>query len=379
MFIDEWSNILGEKVMKKITEKIIEIFTLSQLSKEERRLFYQSKYDYYRAFNMCLAIVAVCAYLSFFFTDCGIFGRFAHETLLSRVIVIVPFFIFVALQKRVTDYRIMVPATYLLIHIIIWLTNWATYLLPDRQHAISGMLIMNLIFVCAGFAAPFHYSTIGHALLIVDIALANIFMHYDNLNMMYMFNVPAVISVCVMHHMMQRVYLEQYVTKERLETLAVRDQLTGIYNRNMMKELSNTTTGGLNISLGLDVCMMLVDIDFFKKINDTYGHEAGDQVLMHLAQLLKKSVRATDYVIRWGGEEFLIIMTGCDDTQAVRVAEEIRRKAENNDNGVCKITISIGVSVYRGGDYHETIKKADEAMYLAKTEGRNRVVLYGKK
>lgn len=357
-------------------EKIIETFIPKQLSKEERRLFYQAKYDYYRSFNMCLAIVATAAYLSFFFTDCGIFGRFAHETLLSRLIVIMPFLLFVALEKRVTNYRIMIPATYLLIHSIIWLTHWATYLLPDRQHAISGMLIMNLIFVCAGFAAPFHYSTIGHLLLVVDIALANTFMHYENLDMMYMFNIPAIIAVCVMHHMMQRVYLEQYLTKDQLEHLAVRDQLTNVYNRNKMKELSNTTTGGLSISLGLDVTMMLIDLDYFKKVNDSYGHEAGDKVLVQLAKLLKSSVRTTDYVIRWGGEEFLIIMTGCDGKQALRVAEEIRKKAENSDNGVCKITISAGVAVYHGGDYHDTIKKADDAMYRAKTEGRNKVVLY---
>ena len=357
----------------------MEMFVVGKLPKEERKAFYQSKFEYYRSFNMCLAIVATAAYISFFFTDCGIFGRFAYETFFSRVIVIVPFSVFVSLHKRVRNYQIMVLATYILIHCIIWLTHWATYLLPDRQHAISGMLIMNLIFVCAGFAAPFNYSTVGHLLLIVDIALANTFMHYDNLDMMYMFNIPAIIAVCVMHHMMQRVYLEQYRTKDQLEHLAVRDQLTGMYNRNKMKELSSKTTGGLNISLGLDVCMMLIDIDFFKKVNDAYGHEAGDKVLVQLAQLLKRSVRATDYVIRWGGEEFLIIMTGCDGTQAVRVAEEIRKKAENSDNGICKITISVGVAVYGGGDYHETIKKADDAMYLAKTRGRNRVVLYEEK
>ena len=172
-------------------EKIV----FRELSKEEKRTFYQSKYDYYRTFNLCMAIVSVLAYLSYFFTDCGIFGRFAHETLLSRIIIIIPFAIFIVLQKKVKDYRIMVPATYLLIHCIIWCTDWATYLLPDRQHAISGMIIMNLIFMCAGFAAPFSYSLVGHCLLIADIALANTFLHYENLDMMYMFNIPAVVAV----------------------------------------------------------------------------------------------------------------------------------------------------------------------------------------
>ena len=124
----------------------------------------------------------------------------------------------------------MVPVYYLMIHIIIWLTDWSTYLLPDRQHAISGMIIMNLIFVC--------------------------------------------------------------------------------------------------------------------------------------------------YIIRWGGEEFLILMPGCEINQAVRVAEKIRESVENGENEVCKITLSIGVAAYEGGVYHDVIKKADEAMYQAKKGGRKQVVLY---
>lgn len=354
----------------------MEKFVLSKLSREERKAFYQSKYDYYKTFNLCMAIVSVVSYLSYFFTDCGILGRFAYETLIPRVIILIPFVIYMIMQKKIKDYRIMVSATYLLIHCIIWCTDWATYLLPDRQHAISGMIIMNLIFVCAGFAAPFSYSTVGHLLLIADIAVANVFIHYDNLDMMYMFNIPAVIAVCVMHNMMQRVYLEQYITKDKLEKLVVHDQLTDMFNRNKMKEICNIATGELTYASDLPVSMLLIDIDYFKKVNDEYGHEAGDKVLVYLAQLLKGSVRASDYVIRWGGEEFLIVMPGCDSEQAMRIAEKIREKVEQSDNGICKTTISIGVALYNGGDYHDTIKNADEAMYQAKKDGRNRVVLY---
>ncbi len=354
----------------------MEKFVVSKLSKEERRAFFQSKYEYYLTFNIGLITVSVLAYLSFFLTDCGIYGRFAHETLLSRLIIIIPFSLYVLLEKKVKDYRIMVPATYLMIHIIIWCTDWATYILPDRQYAIPGMIIMNLIFVCAGFAAPFKYSLIAHFLLVADIAVANIFIRYDDLSMMYMFNMPCVIAVCVMHHMMQRVYLEQYVTKEKLEKLVVNDQLTEVFNRNKLKEISNLSTGELMFDQEINVSMLLIDIDFFKKVNDKYGHEAGDRVLAHLAGTLKSSVRASDYVIRWGGEEFLIVMPGCASDQAVMVAEKIREKVEQSDNGVCKTTISIGVALYEGGDYHLAIKKADDALYEAKGTGRNKVVLY---
>lgn len=349
---------------------------LKDLSNEERKNFYQSKYDYYRTFNTGLMIVSVISYLTFFFTDCGIFGRFAYETLLPRSIILVPFVIFLIMERKIKDYRIMVPAYYLLIHLIIWCTDWSTYLLPDRQHAISGMIIMNLIFVCAGFAAPFRYSLTAHLLLVVDIAIADRFIHYDNLQMMYMFNIPCVCAVCVMHHLMQSVYLEQYITKHKLQNMVVLDQLTEVGNRNRLKEICIPSTSELCFPSGMDVSVLLMDIDFFKRVNDELGHEAGDKVLMFLAQQLKSLVRSTDYVIRWGGEEFLIVMPGCGTDQAVCVAEKIRGNVENSDNGVCKITISIGVAAYKGGDYHEVIKNADEAMYRAKNNGRNQVVLY---
>jgi len=170
--------------------------------------------------------------------------------------------------------------------------------------------------------------------------------------------------------------LEQYLTKNKLENLIVHDQLTEVHNRNILKGLSDGNTGELIRFAGVDVSMLLIDIDFFKKVNDTYGHEAGDKVLIYLTRILKNIVRGTDYVIRWGGEEFLIIMPGCTEEQAFRVAEKIREKVELSDNGICKVTISVGVAPYKGGDYHIAIKNADDALYKAKGSGRNKVVLY---
>lgn len=354
----------------------MEKLSVGKLSREERIAFFQSKYEYYRRFNLRMITVATLACISFFVTDCSIFGHFAYETLLSRLILIVPFIMFVILSRKVTDYRIMVPTTYLMIHIIIWCTDWATYLLPDRQYAIPGMMIMNLIFVCAGFSAPFKYSMIAHILLLADIAVADIFIQYQDVEMMYMFNIPCIVAVGAMHHMMQGVYFEHYLAKDKLHNLVVHDQLTGVYNRNVMKEISDGNTGVLNYSSDLDVSLLLTDIDFFKKVNDQYGHEAGDKVIVYLANMLKTSVRTTDYVIRWGGEEFVIIMPGCSAEQAKRIAEKLREKVESSDNGICKTTISIGVALYDGGNYHDTFKKADEALYYAKNNGRNLVVSY---
>lgn len=350
--------------------------SLRDFSKKDRISFFQSKYDYYKLFNTRMITVSVLAYLSFFVTDCSILGHFAFETLLSRAIVIVPFIIYIILTKKVSDYRIMVPATYLMIHIIIWCTDWATYLLPDRQFAIPGMIIMNLIFVCAGFSAPFRYSMPAHLFLMVDIFVADIFIQYENVEMMYLFNLPCILAVGAMHHMMQGVYFEHYFAKDQLKHLAIHDQLTEVYNRNKLKELIDLNTNELSKISSKNISFLLIDIDFFKKVNDQFGHESGDKVLMWLAKILKGAVRETDYVIRWGGEEFLIIMPGCMIDNAVRIAEKIRVIVESSDNGVCKSTISIGVAEYTGGEYNTAVKKADDALYKAKNSGRNKVVVY---
>lgn len=354
-------------------------YSVKNLTKDERIAFFQSKYDYYRVFNTGLITVSVLAYLSFFFTDCGIFGRFAYETLIPRFIIIVPFLLYFFMVKKIRNYKVMVLASYVMIHLIIVLTDWSTYLLPDRQHAISGMIIMNLIFVCAGFCSPFSYSFVAHFLLLADIAIANLFIHYDNLQMMYMFNVPCIIAICVMHYIMQNVYLEQYITKGKLQSMAVFDQLTQVYNRNILKEICDPSTFELDFSEKYDISVLILDIDFFKKVNDQYGHEAGDRVLVSIAAELKKHVRATDYVIRWGGEEFLIFMPGCPIANAMNTGERIRKNVESMDTGVCNVTISIGVALYEGGDYHDVIKHADEALYQAKNSGRNCIVQYENK
>ena len=346
------------------------------LPNEQRKEFYQSQYDYYKSFNCRLLIVSTIAYLTFFFTDCGIFGRFAYETLLSRLIVIVPLLCFLYLYKQNKSYRIMVIASYLMVHIIIWCTDWATYLLPDREYAGEGMMIMNLIFVCAGFCAPFKYCLIAHCGLIVDILIANVFIRYDDVMMMLMFNIPCVVAVCIMHYTMEKVYLDHYLVTQQLETLVIRDHLTGAYNRNKLKKMSNQDTEELDIDKDVPVIFMVLDLDFFKRVNDQYGHEAGDMVLKHTVKVISESICSSDYIIRWGGEEFVILLFGRDIENGVAIAEKIRANVELSDNSVCPITASIGVAAYKGGNYHETIEFADRALYKAKTEGRNRVIVY---
>jgi diguanylate cyclase (GGDEF)-like protein len=164
---------------------------------------------------------------------------------------------------------------------------------------------------------------------------------------------------------------------EYLNQVARRDALTGMSNRrDMMARLSNELKRSVRYEYPVSV--ILIDIDHFKKVNDTYGHGVGDQVLVALAQLLNNGIRDTDSAARWGGEEFLICLphTSCGD--AKKVAEKLRSTVEENwiiqkENRI-GITISAGVAQYeRTSSMDDLICLADNALYQAKEAGRNRV------
>jgi len=154
------------------------------------------------------------------------------------------------------------------------------------------------------------------------------------------------------------------------------DPLTEVNNRaylNIIKTKIKKISG--------PAIILMIDIDNFKEINDTFGHVVGDKVLKKLAQTLRKNVKITDEVIRYGGEEFLIIAYRCDLEEGKILAERLRRKIEdikfNKRDPKFKITVSIGLSIYEPQeDLLTAIEKADKAMYKAKQRGKNRVEVF---
>jgi len=166
-------------------------------------------------------------------------------------------------------------------------------------------------------------------------------------------------------------------TNEYLSSVAKQDVLTGISNRrDMMDILDNEVKRANRYQHSFSI--ILIDIDHFKKVNDTYGHEVGDKVLVELARVLSDVLRDTDTESRWGGEEFLICLPHIEIDDAVNVAEKIRLAVA--DNGVVcrqqeiRITISAGVAQYQyGAPVDDLIRAADVALYTAKEQGRNLV------
>lgn len=170
---------------------------------------------------------------------------------------------------------------------------------------------------------------------------------------------------------------------EELKYLANEDGLTGLYNHKFFYETLRKKIKSSEKD-GTPICVIFMDIDYFKNYNDLYGHQKGDDVLRTIGHLLKEMSRKEDVVARYGGEEFAIILTNVQEKEAVETAEKIRKKIEetyfdgeeNQPNG--SITVSIGISVYpdKAKDDVELIKSADDALYRAKFFNKNRVETY---
>jgi len=164
--------------------------------------------------------------------------------------------------------------------------------------------------------------------------------------------------------------------RDSLIKMAIRDQLTGLFNRHYLLETANHRVAKV-MRNDFPVSVLMMDIDHFKSINDTYGHQAGDVVLKAFAGLLNQESREEDIVSRFGGEEFVIFLDECNVFTAEKIAERIRQRVEEFHPENIEVTVSIGVAELRKGKegFSDLIKRADDAMYQAKKQGRNRVIV----
>ena len=167
---------------------------------------------------------------------------------------------------------------------------------------------------------------------------------------------------------------EDITDKKRIEELSVTDKLTGLYNRLKLDELMLVKIEAFR-RYNVDFSIIILDVDNFKSVNDTYGHDVGDYVLQTIAKTLRSNIRITDIVGRWGGEEFIIICNNTNLDNSKILAEHIRKIIENTKfDKVGSKTISLGLSQFQKDDNVKTIfKRADDALYEAKTTGKNKV------
>jgi len=169
--------------------------------------------------------------------------------------------------------------------------------------------------------------------------------------------------------------------EEKLKKLSITDPLTGIYNRRgtyqwIEEQVKRQRRNNRPFTL------FIMDIDFFKNINDTHGHQVGDKVLIEITQLMIASVREQDFLGRWGGEEFILILPETDLQGSVVLADKLRKTIEQKefkiDGNDITITISLGGSCYSTGSIvDKCLEEADAALYRSKRNGRNRIEIHG--
>jgi len=181
-------------------------------------------------------------------------------------------------------------------------------------------------------------------------------------------NLAAVIASHEIHLLNAR--LRQ--VNDRLERLASRDSLTGVWNRYRIEQAIEKELAAA-VRYSRDCALLLFDVDHFKAVNDTHGHEIGDKVLMNLVAIMESTLREADRLGRWGGEEFVVLATGTDARGAEEMAERLRERVMGTPfEEVGQVTVSIGIAACRPEDTSKTlVARADQAMYQAKQSGRN--------
>jgi len=187
---------------------------------------------------------------------------------------------------------------------------------------------------------------------------------------------------------MTAVAIENCLNQQRLKEIGYQDPLTQAYNRRYF-DLRFTDEIERSLRQNENLACMFLDVDYFKKVNDTYGHHIGDLVLTRLVSLIKEQVRACDIVARYGGEEFAVVLPGVTLEGAQEIAERLRKAVEADCHISCgqglRVTVSIGMETLTALGQHDMkaadiahmlLERADQALYSAKSLGRNQVVLY---
>jgi diguanylate cyclase (GGDEF)-like protein len=292
---------------------------------------------------------------------------------------------------------------------ILWITGWRANRLGNHDLAITlivSEIIMHTIFVVptVGWHAGFQYYLLGTipfslfnnrfsgtSIILISIGLCVTFIVLDVMthdqpdtyalsaslisfmnyaNTVISFTGTAIISF---YFRLASITLEQ-----ELEKLAHTDSLTGLYNRRRMKEVLEIQRS-LSARTNLGFALIFVDIDHFKKFNDTYGHGCGDYILCEVAAFMKKHLRHGDAIARWGGEEFLIMLPNTDIHGARAIAEKIRRaismKRFHLGGQDFSVTMTFGITQHEEDtSIDDSLKRADDALYKGKEAGRNLVM-----
>lgn len=324
----------------------------------------------------------VCLQLGFFRGGTGVFLALAGIDVAGRLTFLV--LIMTGANLRFKEPSLTLPQ-------IVWATLCviAAVNFVEQGRLVFLMFFLQVMFFAAfrlmlrGFLYITVLAALGYGLVILNLAVRHPESIHVRIELFQWFGfVLVMLSLSLIGNMLnafiqgyRRQNIELTAAMKRIEELAVTDELTGLYNRRYILDIINDQRSRVQRNeRTFSVCYL--DLDHFKRINDTYGHQAGDVVLKRVSEGIGASVREVDWVSRFGGEEFVVVLSGSDLESARQVADRCRRRIkEISFDDVAPdlwVTVSIGVAQYqRGETIDNLLSRADDALYQAKEQGRN--------
>lgn len=313
-------------------------------------------------------VIIVCCYLLLFSNHALLPQNFIHGFalvyLLSNVL------LYFVDPKRFSSFEFFSP-------LVLFDTFALSFsLIVTGQLGSDLYLTYFLIIIIAGFWRDFRWS-LAFATLI-SLLYSYLLLISDHFDTSVILRVPFLFSASVFYGYFAQVVTSERSLREEAENEARRDCLTSLPNRKAFEERINDEIERAR-RYETPLSLLIVDIDNFKIVNDSLGHQWGDIVLQRIAVLFNKSVRRTDFVARLGGDEFVVILPETDRAGATEVAERIRSEVKQQvfetPKGLCTMTVSIGISSDQIGDNSDRARiiNADQALYLAKQRGRDQV------
>lgn len=325
-----------------------------------------------------LTFLTACLYIIFVFIDKS-WASEQVQVLMMKIylIAIVPILLsisFLAYKKRY--YKLVMP---LLAFHAVFSTSCHVYItseLSNYTHFLTeGYLVVFWIFAVSGMT--FRYALVSASLSSMILIVSGFYiMNEPDVYALHVFWIFCSFSFGFLAALIfDRSRKAIFISQQELQRQAVTDELTGVFNRNQLNNvLSKEMARDLRYEKKFG--FLVIDIDNFKKINDTFGHSVGDEILRKVAQILASNIRSNDTLVRWGGEEFVIVAIEVDDISLNNLCENLREKIENDIyDPVDKVTVSVGATLLRSDDTQNTLLlRADKALYEAKGKGRNTTV-----
>lgn len=358
------------------------MYSLKKYFSEIRKLFlkdndyFQKKLDDHKTISSLLFFIYAFLGPSLWMWDFAVDPIGAQDTIFLRL----SFFFIFAISGLAFIYTSKVKLLFSLSVFSIMVTEILFIIILNRLdngmvYGIAGFMYFLFfgILTLQGFSLLYNFLYIFIIVIfphfLAWFGIAHNFEHYHYAALIY----PAAFTVMLIQIGYSVSYNYRYNHEKKIKLISNTDYLTGIYNRKKINFVLNFFYSKYKRN-SLAFGVMILDIDFFKKVNDTYGHNTGDKILIEFTQVVKKNIREIDIFGRWGGEEFILVVDSGDENKIFLFAEKIRKSIENhNFYKNIKITASIGATLFKEKDSIEgLISRADQALYLSKNDTRNK-------